>query len=160
MEVEIIVYSELREEGTLPIAWIKGKHEIPSKDILNVALKSISLLEHDKLEANACRDPKSIVESAKYTFGILPFPDQKGVGLAYIFNYLDKRNVNIISTLTLIVNNRCKNALFVHHENIEKHMKFTVFEILKLMVANESIPSSEIEEKLSILLEKINRVEC
>ena len=76
-----------------------------------------------------------------------------GYNPATIYNYFDNsRQLIFFASL---------NFMKDYFKNIEDIIKIkTDLEKLKLMIANENISSSDIEEKKKKKLEKINRVEC
>nr|MDO8119577.1 hypothetical protein [Candidatus Sigynarchaeota archaeon] len=157
--VVLIVYTELLPEGPSPIAYISTKRAPQSTNVFNVALKSIALLTSDDVVPNpdVFKDPKVIVDESD-AFGIIPYPDQDAVGMSYAFTYA-KGEGAINCTLSILVPEAEKNYLFENHQSLRSVLKYTAYELLKILVSNDR---KSIHGKLTIplqnLLEKLYRL--
>ncbi|MBN2151740.1 MAG: hypothetical protein JW839_09860 [Candidatus Lokiarchaeota archaeon] len=156
-EVIAIVYSELIEEGATPVAWYPPGEAISYIDLTNISLKSISLLVGDKPDRARLNDPRFIVDQTN-AFAIIPFPDQDTVAISIMFNYTNSDGKNVICTITATVDARLRNFLFEKHEGIEQMLKFTAFEILKVVMRERAFKKSDLVSLLQVLHEKLNRL--
>ena len=152
-----IVYSELIDEGATPVAWYPPGEAISFIDLTNISLKSISLLVGDKPDRARLNDPRFIVDQTN-AFAIIPFPDQDTVAIAYMFNYTNGDGKNVICTVTATVNAKLRNFLFDKHEDIEKMLKFTAFELLKVVMRVKRFKKEDLVSLLQALHEKLSRL--
>jgi hypothetical protein len=151
-----VLYSTLAEGGTEPIACVGQSFEM--KDLINISLKSISLLTPDEIVRVFSKDPKQIIQHEN-VFGIIPYPDMGMLGLSYLFRYSGMDDNTICCTLTVLVMQKDKNFLFDKHDIIEKMLKFTAFEILKVVIKGGDDPEivmGSINEQLTNLKEKLD----
>ncbi len=156
-DVIAVVYSELIEEGATPVAWYPPGEAISYMDLTNISLKSISLLVGDKPDRARLNDARFIVDQTN-AFAIIPFPDQDTVAIAYMFNYTNGDGKNVICTVTATVNAKLRNFLFDEHEDIEKMLKFTAFELLKVVMREKAFKKGDLDSLLQVLHEKLNRL--
>lgn len=156
-DVSAVVYSELIEEGATPVAWFPPGEAISFMDLTNISLKSISLLVGDKPDRARLNDPRFIVDQTN-AFAIIPFPDQDTVAIAYMFNYTNSDDKNVICTITAAVNSRLRNFLFEKHENIERLLKFTAFELLKVVMRVKKYKKDSLVTLLQALHDKLCRL--
>lgn len=152
---ELIVFSQLIDEGATPVVWYPND-VVSITDLTNISLKSISLLVGNKIDKILLNDPRFIVD-LKNTFAIIPFPDQHRVGMVYMFNYTDDNNQNIVCTITIMVN-AAKKFLLEKHEVVEQLLKFTAFEILKLLVRKHKYTKDDIAATLWVLQGKLDNL--
>jgi hypothetical protein len=153
-----ILYSTLSEGGTEPVALVSSA-EFETKDLINISLKSISLLTPDEIVRVFSKDPKQIIQQEN-VFGIIPYPDIDMSGLSYLFRYLGPNDNTICCTLTVLVMQKDKAVLFEEHDTIEKMLKFTAFEVLKVVIKDgddEEATMAGIIEQLTKLKEKLDR---
>lgn len=155
--VVAIVYSELIDEGATPVAWYPPGEAISYMDLTNISLKSISLLVGDKTDKARLNDPRFIVDQGN-AFAIIPFPDQDTVAIAYMFNYTNGDHKNVICTLTATISAKLRNFLFEKHENIEQMLKFTAFELLKVVMRVKQYKKDSLVSLLQVFHAKLNRL--
>nr|MDO8113412.1 hypothetical protein [Candidatus Sigynarchaeota archaeon] len=153
--VDTIVFSELIDEGATPIAWYPPGDEIPVVDLTNISLKSISLLVGDKPDKAVVNDPRFIVDQ-KDSFAIIPFPDLDSVANVYMFGYTNQQMVNVVCTLTIMIKTKNRPFLFEKHDGIERLMKFTAFELLKLIMREKTYAKNDLEATLWVLQDKLD----
>ncbi|MEX2682746.1 MAG: hypothetical protein Q6373_014240 [Candidatus Sigynarchaeota archaeon] len=156
-EVAAIVYAELIEEGATPVAWYPPGESISYIDLTNISLKSISLLVGDKPDHARLNDARFIVDQEN-AFAVIPFPDQDAVGIAYMFNYTNVDGKNVICTITATVNAKLRNFLFEKHENIEQMLRFTAFEVLKIVMREKAYKKDDLVSRLQLLHEKLTKL--
>nr|MDO8083276.1 hypothetical protein [Candidatus Sigynarchaeum springense] len=156
-DIIAVVYSELIEEGATPVAWYPPGDQISYIDLTNISLKSISLLVGDKPDRARLNDPRFIVDQEN-AFAIIPFPDQDTVAMAYMFNYTNGDGKNVICTITATVNAKLRNFLFDKHESMEQMLKFTAFEVLKVVMRERAYNKANITSRLKVLHEKLNKL--
>jgi hypothetical protein len=156
---ELIVFSQLIDEGASPVAWYPND-VVSITELTNISLKSISLLLGDKPDNATLNDPRFIVD-LKNTFAIIPFPDQDRVAMVYMFNYMDAQGQNVVCTITILVN-AVKKFLLEQHEGVKQLLKFTAFEILKLLVRKKRYNKDDITATLWVLQDKLDNLvnEC
>ncbi|HME51885.1 MAG TPA: hypothetical protein VKM55_06690 [Candidatus Lokiarchaeia archaeon] len=152
---ELIVFSQLIDEGATPVAWYPAD-VVSVTELTNISLKSISLLVGDKPDKALLNDPRFIVD-LKNTFAIIPFPDQARVGMIYMFSYTDVKDQNVVCTITIMVNEE-KKFLLDQHEGVEQLLKFTAFEILKLLVRKKKYNKDDITATLWVLQGKLDNL--
>jgi hypothetical protein len=152
-EVIAIVYSELIEEGATPVAWYPPGEEVSYIDLTNISLKSISLLVGDIPDQARLNDPRFIVDQTN-AFAVIPFPDQDTVAIAYMFNYTNADRKNVVCTITATVSARLRNFLFEKHEQM---LKFTAFEVLKVVMRVKKYKKDDLVSLLRVLHEKLNK---
>ena len=150
---ELIVFSQLIDEGATPVAWYPND-VVSITELTNISLKSISLLLGDKPDKALLNDPRFIVD-LKNTFAIIPFPDQGRVAMVYMFNYSNAQDQNVVCTITLMVK-AAQQFLLEQHESVEQLLKFTAFEILKLIVRKKKYNKDDITATLWVLQDKID----
>jgi hypothetical protein len=155
-KVVAIVYSELIEEGATPVAWYPPGEALSYMDLTNISLKSISLLVGDNPDRARLNDPRFIVDQTN-AFAIIPFPDQDTVAIAYMFNYTNGDGKNVICTVTATVDEKLRNFLFDEHRDIEQMLKFTAFELLKVVMRVKKYKKDDLVSLLRVLHEKLNK---
>jgi hypothetical protein len=155
--IEAIVYSELVNEGAIPVAWYPPDEQISYIDLTNISLKSISLLVGDKQDKAWLNDPRFIVDQTG-SFAIIPFPDQDTVAIAYMFNYTSASQQNVISTITATVKTKQRHFLFDKHGDIEQLLKFSAFELLKLVMRVKNYKREDLVAQLKVLHEKLAKL--
>jgi hypothetical protein len=152
---ELIVFSQLIDEGATPVAWYPND-VVSITELTNISLKSISLLLGDKPDKMLLNDPRFIVD-LKDSFGIIPFPDLNCEAMVYIFNYTDTHDQNVVCTITIMVN-AAKKFLLDKYEGVEHLLKFTAFEILKLLVRKKKYNKDDITATLWVLQDKLDNL--
>ncbi len=155
--VDKIVFSQLIDEGATPIAWYPPGEEIPLVDLTNISLKSISLLIGDKPDQAVLNDPRFIVDQEDH-FAIIPFPDWDSVANVYMFGYTNQQKMNVVCTLTIIIKTKNRNFLFEKHDSVERLMKFTAFELLKLIMRDKTYAKQDLEATLWVLQDKLDNL--
>lgn len=154
------IYCELLHEGTTPVAWATTLDGVNIRDMLNVALKSISLMSFDDVDGQAPEQPRAIVDG-KDAFGIIPYPDQDSISIVYLFEYTRAGETpeKITATLSLLARTGDRGRLIAMHEPVKQLMKYHAYEILKVVVDQAvSDPRPAITALLETLLAKVNRL--
>jgi hypothetical protein len=102
-------------------------------------------------------DPRFIVDQTN-AFAVIPFPDQDTVAIAYMFSYTNAERKNVICTITATVNSKQRNFLFEMHENIEQMLKFTAFEVLKVVMRVKKYKKDDLVSLLRALHDKLTKL--
>ncbi len=79
--------------------------------------------------------------------------------MSYAFCYARREKETINCTLSILVPEAEKNYLFENHQSLRNVLKYTAYELLKIVVANEpSMTHGKLTIPLQNLLEKLYRL--